>query len=621
MKTVKNSILLKFALAFIMLVAALFTIIAINSVQQIRKATSIMVSIAGRPVLNRAAALIDGDKYEALTKTLDPDDPYYIETQASFRRLKLETQCLYLYTMARYDDGTHRFIFDGEDPDSENFSPLGSVEDIGDYEPEFLATYETKTMQFPPMMTEVSWGLLVSAYMPILNSDGDVVGIIGVDFEGEEIYQAVRSNLLQQIVFVLFFAAAGLLVYFFTLKDFARIGAEQQKVLEGANRAKSEFLARMSHEIRTPMNAVIGMTAIGRRAEDRERKDYAFEKIDEASQHLLGVINDILDMSKIEASKYELFVEEFDFERMLRRVLDIVKFRSDEKHQALTMDIDGTIPQTLIGDEQRLAQVVTNLLGNAVKFTPDGGSVTVDTRFICEDYGVCTIQVSVTDTGIGLSAEQQERLFNSFQQAETDTSRKFGGTGLGLSISKSIVEMMGGEIRVESEQGKGSSFIFTFKAERGIGDIAPSEAETEVEAESKSAIDPGCFEGYRILLAEDVEINREIMLSLLEPSRVAIDCAENGIEALRMFSASPEAYHLVIMDVQMPEMDGYEATRGIRSFGAPNSAAIPIIAMTANVFKEDIDKCLEAGMNDHLGKPVDIDEVCAKLRRYLLPAG
>jgi signal transduction histidine kinase/CheY-like chemotaxis protein/HPt (histidine-containing phosphotransfer) domain-containing protein len=242
MKTSKNSLKVKFSLVFILLVAALFSVIIFNSVQQIQKATSIMVSIAGTPVLNRAADLIDGDKYERLTRTLDPSDPFFIETQAKFRELKEETQVLYLYTMARYEDGIHRFIFDGEDPESENFSPLGAEEDISDYEPEFIKTYETGTMQFPPMMSYVSWGRMVSAYMPIFNSDKNVVGIIGVDFQGEGVYRAVMSNLWQQVAFVVIFAAIGLLIYSFSLKDIARISLEEHKARESATRAEKNLL-------------------------------------------------------------------------------------------------------------------------------------------------------------------------------------------------------------------------------------------------------------------------------------------------------------------------------------------------------------------------------------------
>jgi CheY-like chemotaxis protein len=311
--------------------------------------------------------------------------------------------------------------------------------------------------------------------------------------------------------------------------------------------------------------------------------------------------------------------------------VNVISFRVEENRQKLTINIDKNIPKTLIGDDQRLAQVIANLLGNAVKFTPEDGFINLDARFEKEENGFCTIRISVTDSGIGISGEHQGKLFRSFQQAESNTARKYGGTGLGLAISKNIVELMGGTIWVQSEPGKGSAFAFTIKAKRGEGKQEPAERpmhNSDVRQNDK------IFTGRRILLAEDVEINREIVLSLFESMPVEIDCAENGLDAVRMFSEAPEKYDMILMDVQMPTMDGYEATRQIRAIEAklkgdmefPSETpkqlserpkGVPIIAMTANVFREDIDKCMEAGMNDHIGKPLDFDVVLEKMRIYL----
>ncbi|MDR3314953.1 MAG: response regulator [Coriobacteriales bacterium] len=405
----------------------------------------------------------------------------------------------------------------------------------------------------------------------------------------------------------------------------ARVAAEDARAAaEEASRAKSEFLANMSHEIRTPMNAIIGMTAIGENAPNPERKDYCFGKIKEASQHLLGVINEILDMSKIEAKKLELSPVSFNYEKMLRAVVSIVSFRMEEKQQKLTFLLDEHIPQCLVGDDQRIAQVITNLTGNAVKFTPDGGEITLRTRLVEEVDGLCTIQIDVEDNGIGIDEAQQAKLFNSFQQAESSTSRKFGGSGLGLAISKNLVELMGGKIEVVSELGGGSAFSVTLTlmrcldeglqtkdAIKGMLDGADTFSQ-EIARESRKS-----FAGSRLLLVEDVEVNREIVLALLEPSLLNIDCAENGREALACFEAAPDAYDIILMDVQMPEMDGYEATRRIRALEAPEAKAIPIIALTANVFKDDIEQALAAGMDGHLGKPLDLDNVLATLSQHL----
>jgi len=423
-------------------------------------------------------------------------------------------------------------------------------------------------------------------------------------------YQSVRDMML--IICALGATLAAVLVIILVRIDKAKNKADAE------SRQKSAFLANMSHEMRTPMNAIIGMTALCRSAENAERKDYCLMKIEDASHHLLGVINDVLDMSKIEANKFELSPTEFDFKKMIQRVVNVVGFRVDEKMQKLTVYIDKNIPETLVGDDQRLAQVVANLLGNAVKFTPEMGSIKIEAYLADESDDSSTIRIAVSDTGIGISGEQQALLFRAFSQAESSTSRKYGGTGLGLSISKNIVELMGGEIGVESELGKGSKFEISVILGK-IKCAASEVMETEyLQTDEVPPDETGLFEGRRILLAEDVDINREIFLSLLEPTRLSIDCAENGAEAVSMFTESPEDYDMILMDIQMPEMDGYEATRHIRALDLPNADSIPIIALTANVFREDIERCLEAGMSDHIGKPLCYEEILEKLRDYLL---
>jgi PAS domain S-box-containing protein len=392
---------------------------------------------------------------------------------------------------------------------------------------------------------------------------------------------------------------------------------------EQASRAKSTFLANMSHEIRTPLNAIIGMTNIAKASGDSTRKDYCLEKVESASVHLLGIINDILDMSKIEEDKFELSCTEFDFSAMIERVINIFEFRLAEKKQKLIINQDPSVPSRIITDEQRLAQVITNLIGNAIKFTPEGGDITLSVRRIepqsvPKDDESCTLEITVTDTGIGIPKEQQGRLFASFVQVDSSIARKFGGTGLGLAISKKIVGVMNGEIRIESEETKGSSFIFTIRAKVPAASAIPAEVPLSALADkSAESGTPPDYRGKRILLAEDVEINREIVLTILEPLGIEIIEAEDGQKACDLFRANPESIDLIFMDIHMPGIDGYESARLIRSFDHPKAKTVPIIAMTANVFKEDVERCLAAGMNSHLGKPLDFDAVMAALRIYL----
>lgn len=387
---------------------------------------------------------------------------------------------------------------------------------------------------------------------------------------------------------------------------------EQVRIAESASKAKGEFLANMSHEIRTPINAIIGMTAIGRKADALNKKDYSFDKINDASTHLLGVINDILDMSKIEAHKLELVNEKFNFRKAINNILEVMQYKTNEKNQVLKSNIDDRIPQSLIGDAQRLSQVITNLLSNANKFTPEDGTITINAKLLSDEDGKCNIHFDVHDNGIGLSLKQQAHLFTSFQQADSSISRNYGGTGLGLAISKSIVEMMHGEIWLTSELGEGATFSFDVIMEKC------NEANDESAIESASLpLQKNEFEGITVMLVDDIDINQEIVIGLLEESGLSFIKAYNGQEAFDTFTKEYEKIDIVFMDLQMPVMDGYEATKRIRALeGNPKAKEVPIIAMTANVFQEDIDKSIAAGMNAHIGKPINIEELITIMRKY-----
>ena len=401
------------------------------------------------------------------------------------------------------------------------------------------------------------------------------------------------------------------------IKSLLELKTEEVKMREAAEleaenalRAKNDFLSHMSREIRSPLNAVIGMIHIANEEKTLEGVKVYLEKAGSAARHVLGVINDILDMSKIEANKLELSNSEFNFEKMLANIINMTSVRAGEKNQNIVVNVNANVPPFIISDDLRLSQVITNLLTNAIKFTPENGIITLNAEKLDETDGEITLRIEVVDSGIGISEEQQKRLFTSYHQADNSITKNFGGTGLGLAISKRIVELMQGTIWIESELNKGAKFIFTIKAKKGT--------DKAVEVSPAGSKGTGLsFRGYTILAAEDVEINREILSALLEETGISIDFTENGKEAVSRFTENPGRYNLILMDVHMPDMDGYEATQAIRTLESPQAKDIRIIAMTADVFKEDIEKCFSAGMNDHIGKPVSRDDLHEKLKKYL----
>ncbi len=513
---------------------------------------------------------------------------------------------------------------------------------------------------------------------------------------------------------------------------------------EAASQAKSMFLSNMSHEIRTPMNAIIGMTQIARGSNDANKMNDCIHKIEDSSKQLLSIINDVLDISKIESGKYELELAPFALEKMLISTCGFIQDKVESKKIVMDVLFDDCICKTYVGDETRIAQALTNLLSNAVKFTPAGGRITVGAKVDGQADGRSALLFSVADTGIGMDEEQLSRVFQAFEQADGSITRKYGGTGLGLPISKSLVEKMGGDMRVESTPDKGSVFSFRLPLEAAAGresaafglrgmanvlvldadktaagqlafifkllglsaDFAQNAAEARRLAKAAEqagrpydaafldfytpesgaaalfgpqappvlggalvAVTPfsswhtrddavragivqyltkplfvtpvadvvrGILSGQasaaprhtaeyaaapdfshlRILLAEDIEINTEIFIAMLEDTGAQIDAAADGVVAMEKYNAHPDQYDMIITDIQMPNKNGYDVARDVRAAGYANSKTIPIIAMTANAFREDVEKCLAAGMNDHIEKPVSRESILEKIAKY-----
>ena len=413
---------------------------------------------------------------------------------------------------------------------------------------------------------------------PVKNSQGEIIGLVGIswDITSNKIYEAELKK--------------------------AKVLAEE------GTKTKSQFLANMSHEIRTPLNGIIGMAQILNETRlTRKQKDIV-NILSTSSENLLVLINDILDFSKIEAGKINFINKDFRLNKPIKEIYDILSRRAEEKGLLLYIDLDKNIPAYVNGDEYRFKQVVLNLVNNAIKFTEEG-HIKISLKNMGTNEGRHTIKVSVKDTGVGIPEAKKKKLFKSFSQLDSSSTKKHEGTGLGLAISKLLTNMMSGEIGVDSESGKGSTFWFTASFKKGT---PPRKTKTDLVVPQSKKLKS---KNINVLVVEDNLINQKISSFSLKKADMKVSIANNGLEALEMFKK--QSFDVILMDIQMPVMDGYEATGEIRKLEESLNTHVPIIALTANAMQGDAEKCLAAGMDNYISKPFKIDKLIGILNQIV----
>jgi signal transduction histidine kinase/ActR/RegA family two-component response regulator len=533
-----------------------------------------------------------------------PNDPKYLRMiEAEIRWLAINPSVKDIYTFRLRDDGKVVLLVDSETDYDRNGVYEGETEartTIGEVyeeaEPAVFAAFNGVASFSPEPVTD-RWGTWVSASYPMLGPEGRVEAVLGVDFDARE-WQAAISGARRTVIGYL----AALVVLISVGSAMINKLQDARQLAESAAAARSEFLANMSHEIRTPMTAILGFADVllDPTAEEREKLDAA-ATVRRSGEHLLEVLNDVLDMSKIEAGKLGVEQRNTSMEELLRDVLGLMKGRARENRVGLHIEVRGEVPERILTDPTRVRQGLINLVANAIKFTSRGG---VQVNVSCDRVGE-RVRFAVTDTGIGMTAEQLTRLFQPFAQADSSTTRRFGGTGLGLVITKRIAEALGGTVDVASVPGEGSTFTLTVASGPLEGVRMVTEFDLSAPSgQTHSARDSGPSIVGRVLLVDDGADNRRLVSDVLRKVGATVETAENGQEALEAAIGAlngGEPFGVVLMDMQMPVLDGYGATRQLRAAGYTGQ----VVALTAHTLQTEREKCLAAGCDHYLTKPID----------------
>lgn len=553
----------------------------------------------------------------------DMDSSRYKQLQESLNELRTLNSTRYLYTAKRGADGKLIYLIDGLDLGADDFAYPGT------YIEEEMIPYIESALSgetiYSQEIVDTTWGHIFTACYPVRanGGSGDIIGALCMEIDMESSYRFLEKSNQSSIgvaSFAILVAVLTMISWYLAYqkqKEKDRIQQEElektAEAAEAANRAKSTFLFNMSHDIRTPMNAIIGYAELaGKHLSDSDKLNEYIKNIQVCGKKMLSIIDNVLELARIENNKAVLEESITKADDSLDSCVIMFQNSIKEKHQELIVDKEIQYPY-LYMDNAHVSEIILNILSNAIKYTGEGGKICCSLKQKpYEKEGWCLLEISVADNGIGISEDFQQHIFESFSRERTSTASGIEGTGLGMGIVKKLVDLMKGTIEVESKLGEGSTFTVRIPCL-----IAKQEEISEkrlIKQEDKKSL-----AGKRILLAEDNDINAEIAMELLKEEGLILERAENGVICVEKLEKAPEGYYdLILMDVQMPDMDGYDATRKIRRLDDPEKAKIPIIAMTANTFSKDRKMALSSGMDDYVSKPVDMNLLVPLLEKYLV---
>ena len=609
----------------IIFVIALYTFILQSSYTKTALETEITRDTASADAVHK---LVDGrigkEDFDQINDQSDEKNPLYKDISSYFNEVRTLNSTRYIYTAKKNEEGKLVYVVDGLDPDADD------VRHPGDYIEDEMVPYINRAISgenvYSQDIIDTTWGPIFTACYPVrANHDGtgEIIGAFCIEMDMQSAYGMVEETNHISIICGLVAGAVLLLICLYTYYVYQKSKAEEQKQkqllmnaaeeADAANKAKSAFLLSMSHDIRTPMNAIIGFTNIALHQNTVSDIHDSLEKVQKSSNHLLSLLNDVLDFTRIESGKVTVSPEPMDITQLTDNVQAIMNGLLYNRDLQFEVHRENLKNPYVLADVVRIREVLVNLLGNAVKFTKDGGAITLDiSSYPGADEKHIIIRYVVRDNGIGMSEEFQKKLFDPFSQEDDANARtQYKGTGLGMAITKKYVDMMGGSIAVESKKGVGATFTVEIPLELPE-QVIPSEQKQHLHRD---------LTGIHVLMAEDNDLNAELATIMLEDASMIVTRASDGKEVVDLFKNHPRGtYDLILMDIMMPNMDGHQAAKAIRALGIERSDAvtIPIIALSANAFIDDIQESLDSGMNDHISKPINIEELIDTITKYIV---